>query len=159
MRFDDLFGGIDTTAAARPDGQMHLQLSDGSNAAIDDFADLPVGYGVTDADVHGVPRLPITTHEAYSVPNANANASYWGAGRGGAPVRLGGGSAEYVEWRTVFACPRSSGLQRDLRTATQFVAVVIFDASNDDERLVARPRHLSSDAFTGHYCASSAAYR
>jgi hypothetical protein len=53
MGFDDFFGRVDTPAAARTHGQMHLQFSDGPDAAIDDFANLPVGYSVTDADVHG----------------------------------------------------------------------------------------------------------
>jgi hypothetical protein len=58
MRFDDFFGRVHTTPAARTDGQMHLQFGDGSDAAVDDFANLPIGYGVADADVHGMPRLP-----------------------------------------------------------------------------------------------------
>jgi hypothetical protein len=81
VRFDELFGRINATPAAGPDGQMHLQLGDGPDATVDDFADLPVGYGVTNADVHGVPQLPISTRERLLRSERKCECFLLGAGR------------------------------------------------------------------------------
>jgi hypothetical protein len=59
---------------------MHLQFGDGSDAAVDDFANLPIGDSVTNADVHGGASTFDQYARAYSVPDENANASFGAPG-------------------------------------------------------------------------------
>lgn len=55
MITNDGAGGIDATAAAAPDRQLHLNLAQGARALINSAADLAIRDSVADADVHGEP--------------------------------------------------------------------------------------------------------
>jgi hypothetical protein len=52
-RADDFPRGFLAAATAIRDGQVGLDLIEGGGAASDDFAQLAIGDGVADADVHG----------------------------------------------------------------------------------------------------------
>jgi hypothetical protein len=55
----DASGGVFTAAAATSDRQLILYIEKRARAPIDSLADVFVGYGVANADVHGKPRVGI----------------------------------------------------------------------------------------------------
>ena len=67
MFVDDFLRAVLASAAASTDGQTALHVEERTSAAIHAFADLAVGHGMADTDVHMASSIPATGAQAASI--------------------------------------------------------------------------------------------